>query len=152
MQWLKNSIVLLLVAFFFLASSGVIMHHHYCKKEGHSVNFYLPVKHTCAPTAEAETCTTDSCCKAVGETNKKSDGTQAEKEPCCIDAFQYVQLDEDYVPHSDEVDELAYISVCTASSNENEDEAQFIEIKNGRAPPFVQPLTTRLAILQQYLI
>jgi hypothetical protein len=152
MQRLKNSIVLMLVAFFFLASSGVIMHHHYCKKDGHSVNFYLPVKHACSPISEVDTCTTDSCCKTIGETNKKSSSPQAQKEPCCTDAFQYVQLDQDYVPHSDEIDELTYISVLASSIEEIGVVLQFVETKNGRAPPLIQSLTRRLAILQQYLI
>lgn len=152
MKWLKNSIALTLVGLFFLASSGVIMHHHYCKKDGHSVSFYLPVKHTCEPIAQTESCTVDSCCKAIGMDESNKDFPFVDKEPCCIDAFQYLQFDQDYVSQQVEKITFTFLFDFPFTFSTNMNTVELVNKEKGRAPPLPQPLSIQLAILQQYLI
>jgi hypothetical protein len=152
MTAIKNIVSLFMIALFFLTSSGIVLHHHYCKKEGETTRFFLPVEHLCSQEVELPTCDVSQCCKSQGNNENQDEYPFAEKESCCSDATEFIHLDEDYT--TTESDSRIYKTLFSQpfAKLEISESKLFFSSEKGRAPPLILTQDTRLAFLQIYLI
>jgi hypothetical protein len=152
MSTIKNIVTLLMTAFFFLTSSGIVLQHHYCNEEGLTTQFLFPVEHACKQNVEIQSCTANQCCKLSENVDLPDDYPALEKESCCYNETEYIHLDEDYTVTYAEwsfvspLELVSYDPSITPILQFN----YFDEI--GRAPPLSYSLSTKLALLQYYLI
>lgn len=151
MKWFYNILLFFIGGFIFLGASGVIVHEHYCKKDGLSVSFYLPVYHDCHDDVikSPKGCEQNACCAQKTSSN---DFRQITQEPCCQESVNYLHFDQDW--NGENSGELYTPLLCAY----NDKILMELCLKNQsicndftRPPPPIS-LKVRLALLQTYVI
>lgn len=140
---------ILLVVQVFLGTTGVIVYEHHCKKDGTSRSFFVAQNHDRDLVEQSSSCAVSSCCAKKDVLS--DDFPFVQKESCCSNSTDYVQLDTDLAADNSEhiiqvLNEASFQTPYSETlSSAKETSSDY------RAPP---PLLTsrRLARLQTYLI
>lgn len=148
-QLMMSMFSMILVVQVFLGTTGVIVYEHHCKKDGTSRSFFVALNHDGDIVDQPSSCAVSSCCAKKDVLS--DDFPFVQKESCCTNSTDYVQLDTDLAAKNGEhviqgLDEASFQTVYSERSSSAK-ETSFPY----RAPP---PLLTsrRLAHLQTYLI
>ena len=140
---------MLLVVQVFLGTTGVIVYEHHCKKDGTSRSFFVAQNHYRDIAQQSSSCAVSSCCAKKDVLS--DDFPFVQKESCCSNSTDYVQLDTDLAADNSE-NSIYLLNAVSFQAAYSEALISAKETSSDyRAPP---PLITsrRLARLQTYLI
>jgi len=148
-QLMFSTFALLLVAQFFLGSTGVIVYEHHCKKDGTSRSLFIEQEHDRDAIKEVKSCSANSCCSSAEKV--ASNSSSFDKEVCCSNSIDYIQLDTDLALEKNELQFKGLVTMPTESANENPPAVLAETSSSYRGPP-PSSISERLASLQTYII
>ncbi len=148
-QLMLSTFSLLLVAQIFLGSTGVIVYEHHCKKDGTSRSLFIEQEHERDAVKEVKSCSASSCCSSSDQVG--SDYPAIDREVCCSNSIDYIQLDTDLALEKNELQFLGLVTRPTESANENPPAVLAETSSSYRGPP-PSSISERLASLQTYII